>query len=74
MLLLVIQAWQHCPNRGLNSARVTPTERWVINWLLPGNVGGRSVNSSTTRVGIVKRLSKLNNQTKIDWTNTIDGL
>ena len=62
--------FHHFLNRGLNSARVTPTERWVINWLLPGHSVGRSVNNSTTRIDIVKRLSKLNNQTKIDWTNT----
>ena len=64
----------HKSNRGLNSARITPTERYVINWLLPGNSGGRSVNNSTTKIDIVKRLSKLNNQTKVDWTNTRDGL
>ena len=45
---------QFSSNRDLNSARIAPTEGWVINWLLPGNSVGRSVNNSTTKIEKVK--------------------
>ena len=43
-------------------------------WLLPENSVGRSNKNSTTEVVMVKRLSELNNQPEIGWTNTRDKL
>ena len=37
----------------------------MIDWLLPGNLVGRSVNNSTTKRDVVKRLSQLNNKQRL---------